>query len=74
MGKIEKGNEGACKMEKKIANWCWRAIKRHFTPDNVFFEEGDHFLKLTSKYLPLDKRDSVTIPRYVISYIPVSNV
>ncbi|XP_053408064.1 zinc finger protein 511-like [Mercenaria mercenaria] len=37
-----------------VLSWCWNIIKRRLGPDAALFVEGDMYLKLSSKYIPLD--------------------
>ena len=49
----------------KVITWCWTIVKRRLGPDAALFEEGDTFLKLSSKYIPLDEQKEIKINRYI---------
>jgi hypothetical protein len=47
----------------KVLTWCWTIVKRRLGPDAALFEEGDMFLRLSSKYVPLDAQRAVQTKR-----------
>lgn len=49
--------------EMKELTWSWKLIKRHLSPDNMLFEDGDNYCSLSQKYLPFDTIDTAGLVR-----------
>jgi len=48
---------------KMIMDWCWKLAKRRLSPGDLLFEEGDIYCQISSKYVPLDVKQQVSVRR-----------